>query len=151
MNITSRIFGKLPNGRKVVAYTVENHMGASVTLLNYGGIIQSLCMPDREGNVKDIVCGYDNIESYLTASGYQGALIGRYGNRIAKAKFSLDGKEYSLYVTPARKTPCTAARKDLTPRSGTPSPLKTRPAPACASPTFLPMERKGIPENYTWR
>ena len=103
MNITSRIFGKLPDGRKVVAYTIENTMGASVTLLNYGGIIQSLVMPDREGNMKDIVCGYDNIESYLTASGYQGALIGRYGNRIGKAKFSLDGKEYHLYVNSGKE------------------------------------------------
>ena len=76
MIITSRSFGKLPDGRKVVAYTIENEMGASVTLLNYGGTIQSLVMPDREGNMKDIVCGYDNIESYLSAAGYQGALIG---------------------------------------------------------------------------
>ena len=103
MNITSRIFGKLPDGRKVVAYTIENEMGASVTLLNYGGTIQSLVMPDREGNMKDIVCGYDNIESYLSAAGYQGALIGRFSNRIGGAKFSLDGKEYTLYVNSCKE------------------------------------------------
>ena len=69
MVITKRIFGTMPDGRDVLAYRIENSSGASVTLLTLGGIIQSLCMPDREGNLKDIVCGYDNLESYLQAAG----------------------------------------------------------------------------------
>jgi aldose 1-epimerase len=67
-------------------------------VINYGGIITSLAMPDRHGKMEDIVLGYDSLEDYLTASPYFGALIGRYGNRIAKGKFSLDGKEYTLAV-----------------------------------------------------
>ena len=98
MTISKKVFGTMPDGRTVYAYTIENSSGASVTLLNYGGIVQSLFMPDREGNLKDIVCGYDDLESYMTAAGYQGAIIGRICNRIGGAKFTLDGKEYKLYV-----------------------------------------------------
>lgn len=98
MKITSRVFGKLPTGRIVYAYTIANESGAKVTVLNYGGIIQSLYVPDRSGKLADILCGYDDIEGYLVSPGYQGAIIGRYGNRIEGAKFTLDGKTYDLYV-----------------------------------------------------
>ncbi len=98
MHITKNIFGTMPDGRTVHSYKIENCSGASVTLLTLGGIVQSLVMPDREGNFKDIVCGYDNLENYLNAAGYQGAIIGRICNRIGGAKFTLDGKEYKLYV-----------------------------------------------------
>ena len=103
MVITKRIFGTMPDGRDVLAYRIENSSGASVTLLTLGGIIQSLCMPDREGNLKDIVCGYDNLESYLQAAGYQGANIGRWCNRIGNAEFTLDGKSYKLFVNSGTK------------------------------------------------
>lgn len=103
MVITKRIFGTMPDGRDVLAYRIENSSGASVTLLTLGGIIQSLCMPDREGNLKDIVCGYDNLESYLQAAGYQGAIIGRVCNRIGNAEFTLDGKSYKLFVNSGTK------------------------------------------------
>lgn len=98
MTISKRTFGTMPDGRAVYAYKIENTSGASVTFLTLGGIIQSLVMPDRNGNMKDIVCGYDNLENYLNAAGYQGAIIGRICNRIGGAKFTLDGKEYKLYV-----------------------------------------------------
>lgn len=103
MVITKRIFGTMPDGRDVLAYRIKNSSGASVTLLTLGGIIQSLCMPDREGNLKDIVCGYDNLESYLQAAGYQGAIIGRVCNRIGNAEFTLDGKSYKLFVNSGTK------------------------------------------------
>lgn len=103
MVITKRIFGTMPDGRDVLAYRIENSSGASVTLLTLGGIIQSLCMPDWEGNLKDIVCGYDNLESYLQAAGYQGAIIGRVCNRIGNAEFTLDGKSYKLFVNSGTK------------------------------------------------
>ena len=103
MVITKRIFGTMPDGRDVLAYRIENSSGASVTLLTLGGIIQSLCMPDREGNLKDIVCGYDNLESYLQAAGYQGAIIGRVCNRIGNAEVTLDGKSYKLFVNSGTK------------------------------------------------
>ncbi|MBO5110011.1 MAG: galactose mutarotase [Clostridia bacterium] len=90
-------FDVLPDGREVVAYTLKNASGAYVKILNYGGILNEICVPDREGKLADVICGYDTISGYLTAGGYQGALIGRYGNRIGQAKFTLEGKEYVLY------------------------------------------------------
>ena len=95
--ITKERFDYLPDGREVVAYTLKNTSGAYVKILNYGGILNQICVPDRDGKLADVICGYDTIEGYLTAGGYQGALIGRFGNRIGQAKFVLDGKEYNLY------------------------------------------------------
>jgi len=94
--IKTSVFGTLDDGREVVAYTMTNKAGASVTILNYGGIVQSLNIPDRNGKIDDIVCGYDDIKGYLVSAGYQGALIGRYGNRIADGRFTLNGVEYIL-------------------------------------------------------
>jgi aldose 1-epimerase len=96
MEVTN--FGELADGTPMSMYTLTNRKGANMKVINYGGIITSLTMPDRNGKLEDIVLGYDSLERYLTASPYFGALIGRYGNRIAKGKFSLDGKEYTLAV-----------------------------------------------------
>ena len=97
MAITKALFGNLPCGCPVYAYTLENGTRTSTRILNYGGIIANLWVKDGQGETADVVCGYDCIEGYLTAGGYQGALIGRIGNRIAGGKFTLDGKEYTLY------------------------------------------------------
>jgi aldose 1-epimerase len=91
-------FGELADGTPMSLYTLKNSNGATMKVINYGGIITSLTVPDRAGKLGDIVLGYDSLEGYLTSSPYFGALIGRYGNRIAKGKFSLDGKQYSLAV-----------------------------------------------------
>ena len=96
MTFEKNLFGKLPCGAEVYAYTFTTNKGASVTILNYGGIINKLIMPDRDGKLADVICGFDEIEGYLESDGYQGALIGRYGNRIADGKFTLNGKEYTL-------------------------------------------------------
>ncbi len=103
MKISTCVFGKLPDNRTVSAYTIENDKGAKVTILNYGGIVQSLYVPDRNGKLADVVCGYDDIEGYLVSPGYQGAIIGRYGNRIGGAKFTLDGKTYELFVNSGKQ------------------------------------------------
>lgn len=94
--ITKEIFGKKPCGCEVEAYTVSNKNGASVQILTMGGILRKLCMPDRDGNMADVICGFDTVEGYLTGGGYQGALIGRYGNRIANGRFTLNGVTYQL-------------------------------------------------------
>lgn len=94
--VTTRAFGTMPDGDEVIAYTVTNRLGASVTILNMGGIIQSLNIPDRKDTLTDIVCGFDTVEGYLTGGGYHGALIGRYANRIAGGKFTLNDTEYTL-------------------------------------------------------
>lgn len=98
MSIVKNFFANLPDGREVNAYTLTNASGMSVKIMDLGGTIMEINVPDRDGKMADVIGGYDNIESYLLADGYQGALIGRFGNRIAKGKFTLDGKDYTLYI-----------------------------------------------------
>ncbi|MCA6078704.1 aldose epimerase family protein [Fulvivirga sedimenti] len=95
-SIESRSFGSLPDGQEIQEYTLRNSSGIEMSVITYGGIIRTLMLPDRNGEMADVVLGYDNIEGYLAQSPYFGAIIGRYGNRIASAKFSLDGVEYQL-------------------------------------------------------
>ncbi len=94
--IESRSFGNLPDGQEIEEYTLKNSSGIEMSVITYGGIIRTLMLPDKNGDMADVVLGYDNIEGYLAQSPYFGAIIGRYGNRIADAKFTLDGVEYSL-------------------------------------------------------
>ena len=88
---------KPPDGTPVEIYTLRNGKGMEARIMTYGGIVVSLKVPDKNGNFGDVVLGYDNLDGYVTRQApYFGALIGRYGNRIAKGKFTLDGKEYTL-------------------------------------------------------
>jgi aldose 1-epimerase len=80
----------------VQAYTIRNGNGVELTAITYGGIVTALRTPDRDGTISDIVLGYDNLAGYLTTTPYFGAIVGRYGNRIAKGKFTLDGRTYAL-------------------------------------------------------
>lgn len=89
-------FGKTSDGKAVDLYTLTNANGMQVAITTYGGIIVSLTAPDREDKYADVVLGFDDLDGYLAGHPYFGALIGRYGNRIAKGKFTLDGKEYTL-------------------------------------------------------
>lgn len=91
------LFGKLADGTKVYRWTLENG-GTRMRVLSYGGIVQSLELPDRRGRYANVSLGFDDIEDYVSSSPYFGALIGRYGNRIAKGRFTLDGKDYQLSV-----------------------------------------------------
>ena len=84
------------DGKPVTLYTLRNSKGAEAKIMNYGGIVQSLTMPDRTGKFADIALGYDNVDGYVKVTPYFGALIGRYGNRIGGAKFSLEGQTYTL-------------------------------------------------------
>lgn len=95
--ITKELFGKLKDGREVFLYTLKNLQGASVKIMTLGATIVSINVPDKNGVLADVICGYDDIDSYLVNSGYQGAIIGRYGNRIKNSCFTLDGKEFKLY------------------------------------------------------
>lgn len=89
-------FGSLSDGRPVQAVRVDNGAGACLTVLEYGAVIQSLVVPDRNGDPVDVVLGYDTAAEYEKNDGYLGAAIGRVGNRIGGAVFSLDGKTYQL-------------------------------------------------------
>ena len=94
--VTRTSFGKTKEGQEVTAFNLKNTKGLEARILDYGGIVVSMRVPDRQGRFEDVVLGYDNFEGYLTAPSYFGALIGRYGNRIAKGRFVLDGKTYPL-------------------------------------------------------
>ena len=94
--VSSRSFGKMADGQAVTLYTMRNRKGAEMNVMNYGGIIVSLKMPDRNGVIEEVTLGYDSLSSYQKASPFFGALVGRYGNRIAKGKFTLDGNSYTL-------------------------------------------------------
>ena len=95
MSISSQPFGRLADGRTVHCHTLA-HGGLEARILDYGGIVQSLLVPDRHGNLADVVLGFDTLEPYLQEHPYFGALVGRYANRIARGKFSLNGKDYQL-------------------------------------------------------
>jgi aldose 1-epimerase len=89
-------FGRMPYGQRVSVYTLRNRRGAEARVINYGGAVVSLRVPDRTGKLGDVVLGFDDLEGYLKQTFYIGALIGRYGNRIANGRFTLDGVEYQL-------------------------------------------------------
>lgn len=89
-------FGTTADGRPVEMYTIRNGQGAEMTVITYGGIIQSLKVPDRTGAFDDVVMGFDSVAEYEKSSPYFGAIIGRVGNRIANGTFSLDGKTFTL-------------------------------------------------------
>src|SRR5579871_616647 len=94
--ITSQPFGTAPSGEPIDIITMSNLGGIEARVMTYGGIIVSLKVPDKSGHADDVVLGHDDAAGYFDNAPYLGALIGRYGNRIAKAKFTLDGHEYTL-------------------------------------------------------
>lgn len=97
--ITKESFGKTADGQSVDIYTLTNRNGMKARITNYGGIVVSLTAPDRDGKWADVVLGYNDLATYMKPPfPYFGALIGRYGNRIAKGRFTLDGVEYKLAV-----------------------------------------------------
>jgi aldose 1-epimerase len=95
-SVTKQPFGTLSDGRAVDAYTLTNAHGLEVKAMTYGGIITSILVPDRTGKLGDIVLGFDSLAGYLKASPYFGAIVGRYANRIANARFTLDGRTYRV-------------------------------------------------------
>lgn len=98
MSVIKKRFGNLSDGREVFLYEMKNANGMTVVISEYGAAIVSLNVPDKKGRFLDVVCGYDDVQSYEHADGYQGAIVGRWANRIAEGKFELDGKKYSLTV-----------------------------------------------------
>lgn len=91
-------FNASVEGKPVGLYTLKNKNNLEAAITNFGGRIVSLWVPDRDGTFADIVLGHDSIQDYLNIEGNFGAIIGRYGNRIANANFTLDGKEYLLPI-----------------------------------------------------
>ncbi|MFC1497039.1 aldose epimerase family protein [Verrucomicrobiota bacterium] len=98
MSINKRPFGSLKDGTLVDIYTLINNSGLKAEITNFGGIVVSLSVPDRNGEMDDVVLGYDTLEEYVKDDAYFGSLVGRCGNRIANGRFTLSGKEYTLYT-----------------------------------------------------
>ena len=98
MSIEKNLFGTLAGGREVYAYTLKNANGMSAKILNYGGTVVELNVADKNGSFADVIGGYDSLDSYVNGDGYQGALIGRFGNRINKGRFTLEGVDYTLFI-----------------------------------------------------
>jgi len=96
MSIKTEPFGQTPDGQAVDLVTMANPSGIEARIITYGGIIVSLTVPDRNGKLDDIVLGFDKLDGYIKGHPYFVAIIGRYGNRIGAAKFTLDGVEYKL-------------------------------------------------------
>lgn len=96
MSIHQEFFGALPDGRAVTRYTMTNARGASVSVIDFGGIVTSIRVPDRHGQMADVALGFDSLAPYLRDHGCIGDTVGRYGNRIAKGRFVLDGQTYQL-------------------------------------------------------
>ena len=96
--ISQEPWGNLPNGQQVDLYTLTNPNGMTVKISNFGGTIVSWTAADKAGNYEDITLGCDSLSGYLKGTPYFGALVGRYGNRIAKGKFTLDGQRYTLPI-----------------------------------------------------
>ena len=95
-SISESSFGSLPDGTPLKLFKLRNAAGMEADITNYGGIITSVRTFDRNGKLEDVVLGYDSLAGYLKAPSFFGALVGRYGNRIAQGKFKLDGKSYTL-------------------------------------------------------
>ena len=96
MSVSVSEFGRLPSGEAVLCYTITNNNGASASLLNYGATWQTMFVPNRKGELVDVVLGYDTIEDYQKNFMYLGCTVGRVANRIKNARFTLNGVEYKL-------------------------------------------------------
>ncbi|NLB91129.1 MAG: galactose mutarotase [Clostridiales bacterium] len=96
MSITQKLFGNLKDGTPVYEYTMTNRSGASLSAINYGGIVTSIKVPDQNQLLQEVTLGYNVLAPYLIPNGNLGALIGRYGNRIANSRFMLDDQEILL-------------------------------------------------------
>lgn len=96
VTIVKSEYGTTEKGEKVDSYKLKNQKGMEVDIITYGGIITSLKVPNKDGKSEEVVLGFNSLEQYMKPNPYFGALIGRFGNRIAKGKFTLDGKEYKL-------------------------------------------------------
>jgi aldose 1-epimerase len=96
VKITKKPFGSTPEATPVNLFTLANESGFEVSITNYGGAITSIKVPDRKGNIADVVLGYETLDEYIQNPRYFGCLVGRHANRIAQGRFSLNGEQYQL-------------------------------------------------------
>jgi len=143
--VTSEPFGSA-DGKPVELYTLQNANGAVARIMSYGGIVQSLKVPDRDGKLVDVVLGYDDLHGYVTNNPYFGALIGRYGNRIGAGKFTLNGKTYTL-ATNNGPNHLHGGIKGFDKQVWTAKPICTKDGPALKLTYHSPDMEEGYPGN----
>ena len=97
-SITKTAFGSVPDGTAVELYTLTNAKGSVCKIMTYGAVVTQLHVPDRAGKLGDVVLGFDNLPQYLKESPCFGAIVGRFANRIAKGRFTIDGRTYTLAI-----------------------------------------------------
>jgi aldose 1-epimerase len=148
--VTKAEFGKTPDGKGVDLYTLTNAHGMKAKIINYGGIVTELEAPDRDGKMGDVVLGFDNLKSYLAGSPYFGALVGRVANRIAKGRFTLDGKEYKLFVNNGPNA-LHGGEKGFDKVVWRAEPEETKDGPALKLTYLSPSGEEGYPGNLTVR
>lgn len=103
--VSKDIFAKTDDGKTVVSYKIENKKGEYAVVLDYGGIIQKLCIKDKNGNLRDVVLGYDTLNGYVKhRDNYIGSCVGRYANRIGNGRFTLNGTEYNVSINDGQNT-----------------------------------------------
>ena len=147
--VTKAPFGTA-DGQSVDLYTLRNVHGLEAKITNYGGILVSLKVPDRNGKFDDVVLGFNDLDTYLKGDPYFGALIGRYGNRIAKGRFTLNGVEYKLAVNNGDNT-LHGGLKGFDKVVWTGKEMKTKAGPAVAL-TYLSKDgEEGYPGNLNVR
>ena len=115
--VTKADYGKAGDAA-IELFGLTNKNGVVAKVTTYGAILTELHAPDKDGKLADVVLGFDGLKGYVADNPFFGATVGRVGNRIAKGKFSLDGKDYTLAVNNGRPTTCTAARRGSTRSSG---------------------------------
>ena len=102
MKVLREVFGLIPGTGDASLYTITNSNGITLKVSDYGCTIQSILVPDKNGQPGDVVLGFDNLEDYLKDHPYIGTVVGRYANRISKASFMLDGNLYKLAANHGR-------------------------------------------------
>lgn len=154
--ITSRPFGQLPDNRTSTLFTLTNRHGAQAEITNLGGIVVSLKVPDRHGKLADVVLGYDALDGYLALPPtYFGALVGRYANRIARGRFTLDGQAHQLYINNGQNS-LHGGREGFNRKLWTEREHPTPGAPALELTYVSPDGEEGYPGTltvqvtYTW-
>jgi aldose 1-epimerase len=145
-SVNRQAFGKMPDGRQIFLYTLKNPSGMEVKIINYGGRIESISVPDRNKKFSDVVLGFDNLEGYLGDNPFFGALIGRYANRIANGTFTLDGKTYHIPITNGPNA-LHGGKRGFDKRVWDAKTLDTAEGPAVELHYFSPNGQEGFPGN----
>ena len=153
--ITQAPFGALSDGKIATLYTLRNASGGQVQITNYGGIVMAIRVPDKNGVRGDVVLGHDTLQGYLKDDSYAGVLVGRYANRIAKGRFTLDGKTYKL-ATNNGPNHLHGGKRGFDKQLWNAKPMMLKAGPALDLTLFSPAGQEGYPGNlnvrvrYTW-